>query len=69
MNIDKLVANLENTIAGKELLVASIQNPALRELIQLNVDELKRILADAKVVQEQVLQLEVSLDGFVHGSL
>ena len=69
MNIEQLVANLENTIAGKELLVASIQNPALRELIQVNVDELKRILVDVKVVQQQVQQLEADLDGFVHGSL
>ena len=69
MNIEQLVANLENTIAGKELLVASIQNPPLRDLVQFNVDELKRILVDAKVVQEQFLQLEVALDRFVHGSL
>jgi len=69
MNIEQLVANLENTIAGKELELASIQNPNLRDLVHVNVDELKRILVDAKVVQEQVFQLEVSLDGFVHGSL
>jgi len=69
MNIEQLVANLENTIAGKELELASIQNPNLRDLVHVNVDELKRILVDAKVVQEQFLQLEVSLDRFVHGSL
>ncbi len=69
MNIELLIANLENTIAGKELYLAGCTNPTARAFVQLNVDELKRILADAKVVQEQVLQLEVTLDGFVHGSL
>ena len=66
MNIDKLVANLENTIAGKQLLVASIEHPQLRELIQINVDELKRILADARVVQKQILQLEEELNDDAH---
>jgi hypothetical protein len=69
MNIELLITNLENTIAGKELYLAGCTNPTTRGFVQLNVDELKRILADAKVVQEQVLQLEVALDGFVHGSL
>ena len=69
MNIELLIANLENTIAGKELYLAGCTNPTARQFVQLNVDELKRILADTKVVQEQVLQLEVALDGFVHGSL
>ena len=69
MNIELLVANLENTIAGKELYLAGCSNLTARSFVLLNLDELKKILADAKVVQEQVHQLEADLDGFVHGSL
>jgi hypothetical protein len=69
MNIDLLVKNLENTIAGKELLASTVANASVREFIGINIEELKRILNDAKAVQEQVKQLEADLDGFVHGSL
>ena len=69
MNIDILVANLQNTIDGKEALLQRVTHPFVREFIQINVNELKRILVDAKVVQKQVIDLEVRLDGFVHGSL
>ena len=66
MNINKLVSNLENTIADKQWLVALIENSELRELIQINVDELKRILADVRVVQKQILQLEEELNDDAH---
>jgi cell division septum initiation protein DivIVA len=69
MNIDLLVKNLENTIAGKELLASTVTNATVRQFIQINIEELKRILNDAKAVQEQVKQLEADLDGFVHESL
>jgi cell division septum initiation protein DivIVA len=69
MNIDLLVKNLENTITGKELLASTVTNATVRQFIQINIEELKRILNDAKAVQEQVKQLEADLDGFVHGSL
>ena len=69
MKIDLLVQNLENTITGKELLASTVTNATVRQFIQINIEELKRILNDAKAVQEQVKQLEADLDGFVHGSL
>ncbi len=69
MNIDLLVQNLENTIAGKELLASTVTNATVRQFIQINIEELKRILNDAKAVQEQVKQIEADLDGFVHESL
>ena len=69
MNIDLLVKNLEDAIAGKQLLASTVTNATVRQFIQINIEELKRILNDAKAVQEQVKQLEADLDGFVHGSL
>jgi len=69
MKIDLLVQNLENTIAGKELLASTVTNATVRQFIQINIEELKRILNDAKAVQEQVKQLEADLDGFIHESL
>jgi hypothetical protein len=69
MNIDLLVKNLENTIAEKELLASTVANASVREFIGINIEELKRILNDTKVVQEQVRELEADLDGFVHGCL
>ena len=69
MNVDLLVKNLENTIAGKELLASTVTNVDVLQLIQINIEELKRILNDTKVVQEQVRELEADLDGFVHGCL
>ena len=71
MNIETLVANLERTIAGKEIYLESIGTAptAARSFVLLNIDELKKILKDAKVVQQQVEQLQAELDGFVHGSL
>lgn len=69
MNIDQLVANLENTIAGKEALLRRIDRGVVRQFVEINLDELKKILVDAKAVQEQVHQLEADLDGYVHGCL
>jgi hypothetical protein len=71
MNIETLVANLERTIAAKRFDLESIGTDATaaRRFVLINIDELKRILKDAKVVQQQVEQLQADLDGFVHGSL
>ena len=57
MNIETLVANLENTIKGKEIYLESIgTDPSTaRSFILLNIDELKKILKDAKLVQQQLV--------------
>lgn len=56
MNIDVLVANLENTIAGKQMLLESLSwaNPLIREMVQINIEELQRILADVREIQKNV---------------
>lgn len=68
MNIETLVANLERTIAGKQLLLQTINHSSVnltdsvKQLVQINIDELQRILTDAKVVQQQVEKLESTLN-------
>ena len=72
MNIETLVKNLEVTIEGKQWLLSQPTDvikangftpltPIVKEFIQLNIDELKRILADAKVVQNQMESLQEEL--------
>jgi hypothetical protein len=66
MNIHTVRDNLKNTIAGKEKMLAGIKNPddmfnmearmvaiATREFLEINIDELKRILKDVEVCCEQ----------------
>ena len=65
MNIQTVAANLRNTIAGKEELLAEFESATLRngasleathamkEFLKLNIDELKRILVDVEVCCEQ----------------
>ena len=53
MNIQTVAENLRNTIAGKELLLELVseteRNLNYRALIEININELKRILEDMKV--------------------
>jgi hypothetical protein len=60
MNIQTVAENLKNTIAGKEMLLEEYrtQRPhsVAREMLQINIDELKRILQDVE-------QCEPSLPG------
>ena len=61
MNIQTVRDNLINTIAGKEKMLAGIKNPddifnwearaaaiATREFLEINIDELRRILQDVE---------------------
>lgn len=65
MNINVLVANLERTICGKQLLLQTIDHPDVKQFVSINIDELQRILNDAKSVQKQVNQLEKSYDDLI----
>ena len=60
MNIQTVATNLRNTIAGKEMLLEEYrtQRPhsVAREMLQINIDELRRILQDVE-------QCEPSLPG------
>ena len=72
MNIETVAQNLRNTIAGKEKYLAEC-NDALdkgltstgvriavdttREFLQINIDELKRILADVEVCCKQYSEM------------
>jgi len=70
MTLNKVIANLENTIAGKNILLANysdMQQSLSREMdayqklyetwhvtiemLKINIDELKRILADILAVK------------------
>ena len=62
MNIYTVRDNLRNTIAGKEMLLETYKNPSvltkqIREtmthMLEINIDELKRILQDVEVCCEQ----------------
>lgn len=59
MNLQTVITNLKRTIAGKEMLLATYENPevkaypkAVREtmatMLEINIAELKRILADVE---------------------
>jgi hypothetical protein len=74
MNIQTVKTNLEKTIAGKEELLKHIHakmlyedvtgnvmaNRATHDFLELNIDELKRILQD---VEQCIPKSECSLDG------
>ena len=66
MNIQTVAENLRNTIAGKEKMLSGIKNPdemfnmearmvaiATREFLSINIDELKKILADVEQCAKQ----------------
>ena len=59
MNLQTVITNLKNTIAGKEMLLATYENPevkaypkAIREtmatMLEININELKDILKDVE---------------------
>ena len=59
MNLQTVITNLRNTIAGKEMLLDSYKNPsvnpypkfvkeAMIDFLEVNIDELKRILQDVE---------------------
>jgi hypothetical protein len=59
MNIQTVAENLRNTIAGKEMLLEEYrtQRPhsVAREMLQINIDELRRILQDVEqCIEEKV---------------
>ena len=68
MNISTIVQNLRNTIAGKEMLLDTYKNPsvnpypkfvkeAMIDFLEVNIDELKHILADVeKCVEKDIEQ-------------
>lgn len=63
MNIDKLIENLENTIAGKKMYLSRIEvwrkrkdehqsmDEMLHQVVSMNIEELERILVDARMVK------------------
>ncbi len=57
MNIYTVRDNLRNTIAGKEALLKDYQclrePSAVRDYLEINIDELKRILQDVEQCCEQ----------------
>jgi archaellum component FlaC len=63
MNIQTVANNLRRTIAGKEMLLETYKNPSvltkpIREtmthMLEINIDELKKILADVEQCIEKV---------------
>jgi len=68
MDIFKIKSNLENTIAGKEMFLVSEREKLNSEdahermvayivvkMLDVNIDELKRILADVEVVANKTI--------------
>ena len=67
MNIETVASNLRSTIAGKETLLVTYENPLVGrhtaggqmamnmmvEVLKVNIDELKRILADIELCCEK----------------
>lgn len=73
MNIYTVRDNLKRTIAGKEMLLATYENPevkaypkAVREtmatMLEININELKDILKDVEVCCEQALEASWALN-------
>ena len=61
MNIQTVITNLRNTIAGKEMLLETYKNPSvltkpIREtmthMLEINIAELKRILQDVEQCEQ-----------------
>ena len=64
MNIETLAQNLRNTIAGKEMLLITYQNPSVNpypkgvketmiQMLEVNIAELKRMLQDVEHCAKQ----------------
>ena len=73
MNIYTVRDNLKRTIAGKEMLLATYENPevkaypkAVREtmatMLEININELKDILKDVEVCCNQALEASWALN-------
>jgi len=66
MNIHIVRDNLVKTIAGKEELLRDyrcLREPsAVRDYLEINIDELKRILADVEVCCEQAIEASWALN-------
>ena len=71
MNLQTVAANLRNTIAGKEQLLATYKDPslfachrlvkeAMIQFLETNIDELKRILQDV----EQCTYSQADIDNY-----
>ncbi len=60
MNIQTVRVNLKNTIASKEELLAlcpeTEKNINIRAFLKVNIDELKRILADVEICCKQATE-------------
>ena len=52
MKLQEVIDGLDRTITGKEELLSIISNDTIRQFIQINVDELKRILEDLQKVKK-----------------
>jgi hypothetical protein len=70
MNIQTVAENLRNTIAGKEAMLGGLKSTldvrdpgarmaliATREFLEINIDELKRILQDVEQCIEKELDV------------
>lgn len=63
MKIHELCENLENTIKGKQAMLASIKDNGkegyyiLAHMLSMNIEELEKILADAKIAETQYNEL------------
>ncbi len=58
MNVETVRANLVNTIAGKEAMlkgmnVVNTYGSIMAQMLAVNIDELKRILADVEACIEK----------------
>ncbi len=66
MNIHIVRENLVKTIAGKEELLKGYQYlrepSAVRDYLEINIDELKKILADVEVCCEQAIEASWALN-------
>ena len=78
MNIHTVAANLRNTIAGKEKMLESsrkklVQRPVLSDdawfatkatiqFLEINLDELRKILSDVEVCCEQATEASWALN-------
>jgi hypothetical protein len=71
MNIHIVRENLVKTIAGKEAYLAQLRKKGydqtgvattVAEFVEINIDELKRILADVEVCCEQAIEASWALN-------
>lgn len=69
MNIQTVLDNLDQSIAGKELMLAGLKDGGdaglytLRYMLNLNIDELKRIRADVALCIPPAAQARDMMQG------